>query len=337
MKRTLPWNWYFDAEILRLEQDRIFRRAWQYVGHLGQVAEPGSFFASRAGDVPVVVTRAQDGELRAFLNVCRHRGSVVVDGEGKRETLQCPYHAWTYALDGSLRSAPRADETEPREQLGLVPLRVDTLGPFVFVCASDDALELDEVLGELSDVLPHDGLVFHHRVEYELASNWKIACENFLECYHCAVAHPGFSKAIDVSPDAYALEQHRWHSSQFAQLRGNGGGPRGQFHFVWPNLKVNVYPGRPNVSIGPIWPDGPERASGFLDYFFAEGEEDAWIRDLLELDDQVGREDTALVERVQRGVRAGVLGEGRLLGDSERLIAHFDGLVRNALASSAAS
>jgi choline monooxygenase len=331
MKRTLPWNWYFDAEILRLEQDRIFRRAWQYVGHLGQVAEPGSYFASRAGDVPVVVTRAQDGELRAFLNVCRHRGSVVVGGEGKRETLQCPYHAWTYALDGSLRSAPRADETEPREQLGLVPLRVDTLGPFVFVCASDDALELDDVLGELRDVLPHDGLVFHHRVEYELASNWKIACENFLECYHCAVAHPTFLKAVDVSRDNYGLEEHRWHSSQFAQARGNGAA-RGQFHFVWPNLKVNVYPGKPNLSIGPVWPESPERSRGFLDYFFAPGEEEEWIRDLLELDDQVGREDTALVENVQRGVRAGVLGEGRLLGESERLIAHFDGLVREALA-----
>jgi phenylpropionate dioxygenase-like ring-hydroxylating dioxygenase large terminal subunit len=355
MERTLPWNWYFDAEILRLEQERIFRRAWQYVGHRGQVAEPGSYFAARAGDVPVVVTRAQDGELRAFLNVCRHRGTVVVDGEGRRETLQCPYHAWTYGLDGALRSAPRADETEARETLGLLPLRVEAWGPFVFVNPDADAAPLFEVLGELRSVLPHEGLVFHHRVEYELASNWKIACENFLECYHCAVAHPTFSKHVDVSRDAYGLEEHRWHSSQFAQARaaslgeppgstetpspgpltrtgGSAAGARGQFHFVWPNLKVNVYPGKPNLSIGPVWPESPERSRGFLDYFFAPGEDEGWIRDLLELDDQVGREDTALVERVQRGVRAGVLGEGRLLGESERLIAHFDGLVREALA-----
>jgi choline monooxygenase len=339
MERTLPWNWYFDAEILRLEQERIFRRAWQYVGHLGQVPEPGSFFSSRAGDVPVVVTRAQDGELRAFLNVCRHRGTVVVDGEGRRETLQCPYHAWTYGLDGALRSAPRADETEPREELGLIALRVEAWGPFVFVNPGGDGASLADVLGELRSLLPHDGLVFHHRVEYELASNWKIACENFLECYHCAVAHPTFSKHVDVSREAYGLEEHRWHSSQFAQARtarSEAGEPpgsaAGQFHFVWPNLKVNVYPGRPNLSIGPVWPESPERSRGFLDYFFAPGEDEAWIRDLLELDDQVGREDTALVERVQRGVRAGVLGEGRLLGESERLIAHFDGLVREALA-----
>ena len=333
MESSLPWSWYFDPEILRLEQDAIFRRSWQYVGHLGQVAETGSFFAGRAGDVPVVVTRAADGELRAFLNVCRHRGSVIVEGEGKRASLQCPYHAWTYGLDGSLRAAPRSDETAPRDELGLVPLRVAEWGPFVFVNPETDGPSLEETLGELWSALPVDGLTFHHRVEYALESNWKVACENYLECYHCAVAHPGFSAVIDVSEDEYLLRQHRWHMSQYAHVR-NDGDARGEFHFVWPNLKVNVYPGRPNLSIGPVWPEGPERSLGFLDYFFAPDEDESWIRDLLELDDQVGREDTALVERVQRGVRSGVLTEGRLLGESEQLIAHFDDLVREALAGS---
>jgi choline monooxygenase len=330
VERTLPWNWYFDPEILRREQDAIFRRSWQYVGHRGQVAEPGSYFAGRAGDVPVVVTRPDEGELRAFLNVCRHRGSVVVDGEGRRATLQCPYHAWTYGLDGRLRAAPRSDETAPRDELGLLPLRVDTWGPFVFVNPDLDGPPLRETLGELWNALSFEGLEFHHRVEYELESNWKVACENYLECYHCAVAHPGFSAVVDVSPGEYTLQEHRWHWSQYAHTRDNGAS--GSFHFVWPNLKLNVYPGRPNLSIGPVWPEGPERSRGFLDYFFAPDEEESWIRDLLELDDQVGREDTALVERVQRGVRSGVLGEGRLLSESERLIAGFDRLVRDALA-----
>jgi choline monooxygenase len=333
VESSLPWSWYFDPEILRLEQDAIFRRSWQYVGHLGQAAETGSFFAGRAGDVPVVVTRAADGELRAFLNVCRHRGSVIVEGEGKRASLQCPYHAWTYGLDGSLRAAPRSDETAPREELGLVPLRVAEWGPFVFVNPEADGPSLEETLGELWSALPVDGLAFHHRVEYALESNWKVACENYLECYHCAVAHPGFSAVIDVSEDEYLLRRHRWHMSQYAHVK-NDGDARGEFHFVWPNLKVNVYPGRPNLSIGPVWPEGPERSRGFLDYFFAPDEDESWIRDLLELDDQVGREDTALVERVQRGVRSGVLTEGRLLGESEQLIAHFDDLVREALSVS---
>jgi phenylpropionate dioxygenase-like ring-hydroxylating dioxygenase large terminal subunit len=330
VESTLSWSWYSDPGILRREQERIFRRAWQYIGHLGQVPEPGSYFAGRAGDVPVVVTRAADGELRAFLNVCRHRGSVLAAGEGRRETLQCPYHAWTYGLDGALRAAPRGDEIV-QEGVSLLPMALETWGPFVFVAPDGGGEPLRETLGELADALPVDGLTFHHRAGYELEANWKVACENFLECYHCAVAHPGFSAAVDVSPDSYRLEEHARHSSQYAPARA--GDARGQFHFVWPNLKINVFPGRPNLSIGPIWPDGPERSSGFLDYFFAEGEDEQWIADLLELDDQVGREDKALVENVQRGVRSGVLSEGRLLGESERLIAHFDRLVVEALSS----
>jgi phenylpropionate dioxygenase-like ring-hydroxylating dioxygenase large terminal subunit len=330
MDATLPWSWYTDPEVLRREQERIFRGTWQYVGHEGELAEPGTFLATRAGHVPVVITRPGDDELRAFLNVCRHRGSVVVDGSGKRETLQCPYHAWTYGLDGSLRAAPRASEGIDRESLGLVRLSLDRWGPFLFVNTDRDAAPLAGTLGAVADALPLDGLRFHHRSEYVVDANWKIACENYLECYHCAVAHPGFSAVMDVSPGEYRLVEGDLHSSQYVHAKADGA--VGQFHFVWPNLKINVYPGRPNVSIGPVWPEGPERTAGFLDYFFAEGEDEEWIRDVVELDAQVGREDTALVARVQRGVRSGALETGTLLGESERLIAHFDRLVRNALA-----
>ncbi|MGH3049961.1 MAG: aromatic ring-hydroxylating oxygenase subunit alpha, partial [Gaiellaceae bacterium] len=197
MERTLPYGWYSDPEILRREQERIFRSAWQYAGHTGQLPDGGSgFFTAQAGRVPVVVTRARDGVLRAFVNVCRHRAFPVADGAGSRETLQCPYHAWTYGLDGRLRAAPRAEEEPdfPREELGLVPVAVDTWGPFVFVNACT-ALE-DTVPEPLADALGSmpaqvaelgldvDALVHHHRWETELDANWKIVCENFLECYH---------------------------------------------------------------------------------------------------------------------------------------------------------
>ena len=340
---TLPWAWYTDPDVARLEQERIFRRTWQYAGRADQVAEPGSYFAARAGDVPIVVTRDRDGELHALVNVCRHRGAVVAHGEGKRETLQCGYHAWTYALDGALRAAPRADR-EPGfdgSDLRLVAVAVDTWGPFVFVNPDESAPPLAEVLGDLPTLVESAGidvnrLQFHSRVDYELEANWKIACENYLECYHCAVAHPAFSALVDVSPDAYRLESDRFVFNQFGPLRDgtHAGGEvsRGQFHFVWPNLKINIYPGRPNLSIGPLWPNGAERCAGFLDYFFGEDVEETWIADLLTFDDQVGDEDRALVESVQRGVRAGMIEHGRLLPQSERLIRHFQELVADALA-----
>jgi choline monooxygenase len=329
---TNPWSWYSDREVWEREQERVFRPSWQYVGHAGMVERPGDFFTSRAGRIPVVVTRAEDGPTRAFVNVCRHRGSTIAEGAGNRRTLQCPYHAWTYGLDGRLRAAPRADFDV--EGVGLEPVRLEGWGPFLFVNVDVEAESLADWLGavpaQVSALgLDVDALRFHHRSEWSVEANWKIVAENFLECYHCAVAHPGFSKLVDVSPDAYRLEVGRLHSTQIGPARD--GARRSQFHFVWPNTGINVFPGEPNLSIGPFLPAAADRTDRFLDYFFGPDVGETWITDLLELDDEVGREDTALVERVQLGAGSGAIAEGRLLGDAERLVAHFQGLVREAL------
>lgn len=331
---TNPWAWYSDADVARREQDRIFAQTWQYAGHAGAVERPGDYFTAYAGRIPVAVVRAAD-EVRAFLNVCRHRGSIVVDGAGNRTTLQCPYHAWTYNLDGTLRAAPRADF--PLDEVALAPMRLEAWGPFLFVNADGGAPPLADALGpvpeQVAELLDVDALQFHHRAEWSVEANWKVVAENYLECYHCAVAHPSFSAIVDVSPDAYRLEEGRWHSSQYGPLREDSDDelPRGQFHFVWPNTMVNIFPGRVNLSIGAIIPGAPERTDRILDYFFAPDADDNWVAELLELDDQVGREDTVLVERVQRGVASGALAEGRLLGEAERLVAHFQRLVQDAL------
>src|SRR3954449_2912382 len=160
VERSLPWAWYADADVLRREGERIFARTWQYAGHLGQIGDPGGFFATTAGQIPVVVTRARDGELRAFLNVCRHRGHIVATGSGARETLQCPYHAWTYGLDGKLRAAPRSDEDPafPKDELGLVPVAVDTWGPFLFVNVDRGAEPLADALGSMPAQVAELGL-----------------------------------------------------------------------------------------------------------------------------------------------------------------------------------
>jgi phenylpropionate dioxygenase-like ring-hydroxylating dioxygenase large terminal subunit len=332
-RETNPWLWYSDPEVWSLEQARIFGRSWQYVGHAGTADRPGDFFTARAGRIPIVVTHADDGETRAFVNVCRHRGSIVAEGAGNRKTLQCPYHAWTYGLDGGLRAAPRADFE--LDGVRLEPVRLERWGPFLFVNADADAEPLADSLGPVPAHVAElgldvDALQFHHRAEWSVAANWKVVAENFLECYHCAVAHPGFSALVDVSPDAYRLEVGRLHSTQIGPARDRSS--RSQFHFVWPNTGINVFPGEANLSIGPFVPGAPDRTDRFLDYFFGAGVSEAWISELLELDDEVGREDTALVERVQVGVSSGVSADGRLLGDAERLVAHFQGLVRDALA-----
>ena len=331
MADTYPWRWYSDPAVLAAERERIFRAAWHYVGHAGRLPEPSSYFACTTGGLPVVVTRDGDGELRAFLNVCRHRGSEIVGGAGQRETLQCPYHAWSYGLDGELRSAPRAEREDGFDAsgLGLVPLSLDRWGPFIFVGSGPQSPPPSELLAAVRLPFDPDELVFHERVGYALEANWKIAVENYLECYHCAVAHPGFSCLVDVDPAAYVLEGDGPVWSQYGT--GRDGTGTCVFHLVWPALKINVYPGFANLSIGPVWPETPGRTAGFLDYFFAPDVDDAWATELIAFDDQVGLEDTALVESVQRGVAGGLVERGRLLPESERLIASFQAKVTASL------
>ncbi len=332
---TLPFAWYSDEETLRRERARVFARSWQYAGRTDQVAEPGSFLTTDAGGIPILVVRDKQGELQAFLNVCRHRGSVLVDGCGRRETIQCGYHAWTYALDGSLRAAPRSDR-EPgfdKDEWSLLPASAGTWGPFLFVNPDPEAVPLDEHLGELPAILARDldlsQLVFHSRVEFDSNANWKIVVENFLECYHCPTAHPGFSDAVDVHPDRYRLEPHPTFSAQFCEAKVTG--ERGQFHLIYPNTGINVFPGPPNLSIGPILPNGPNRTERYLDHFFAPDVDEEWRQEFFAFDDQVGREDTALVESVHRGMASGLVERGRLLLSSEPLLAAFQAWLQDRL------
>jgi choline monooxygenase len=344
---TLPWAWYSDPQIAELERSRIFRCSWQYVGHLGELDGPGSYFASHAGGVPVVVTCDRDRQLRALINICRHRGAVVARGAGSRGTLQCPYHAWTYGLDGCLRAAPRSagEEGFELDELGLVPASVGTWGPFVLVNPDRDAEPLERALGDLPEAVAAHGLDlqalrWHSRVQYALNANWKIALENYLECYHCQINHPTLVEVIDER--ALALESQGLRLSQIspANPRVSDGtapfdarGPIGesQYHLLLPGMKFNMLPGHPNLSIGPLWPVSTDRCAGFLDYFFGPEADEQWIEELLEFDNVVGSEDTALIETAQAGTSAGIIEHGRLLAHDDQLIASFRDYVRRRL------
>jgi phenylpropionate dioxygenase-like ring-hydroxylating dioxygenase large terminal subunit len=338
---TLPASWYSDPAVLELERERIFTAAWQYAGPAEKVAEAGSYLASVAGHVPVVVTRAADTELRAFVNVCRHRGHLVAQGAGCRATLQCPYHAWTYELDGTLRKAPRS-EREPAfdaSSLSLLPVAVDMWGPFVFVNPDPEAEPLLDVLGSLPETVARsgldlDGLRFHSHVPWEQPVNWKVALENYLECYHCPVAHPGFSKVIDVDPDSYGLSVAGLVSSQVGRLRAeaaDGDMRQSQYHFVWPNTTINISPGPQNVSIERWVPLEPRRTVEATDYFFGADVPAGRIEESIEFDTQVASEDVALVEAVQRGLDSRAVAQGHLMPESEQLVAAFQRRVHDAL------
>ena len=348
---TLPAGWYADDAVWARERDRIFAATWQYAGRADQVEEPGSFLVSRAGHIPVAIVRGREGTLRGFVNVCRHRGHPVVSGEGRRETLQCPYHAWTYDLDGSLRRAPRAEREEGFDPTGLslLPVAVDTWGPFVFVNPDVEAAPLADTLGALPELIAESGvdlgdLRFHSHHEWEIKSNWKVAIENFLECYHCPTAHPGFSKVIDVDPDAYLLTIGAAYSSQVGQVResalaGNGKAPyvprgsvtQAQYHFIWPNTTISIEAGPPNIAIERWVPTGLRTTAEVTDYYFGPDVPESQIQEVIEFGTQVGEEDLVLCESVQQGLDSRAVPQGRLMRESEQLIHDFQTKVAEAL------
>jgi choline monooxygenase len=348
---SLPTSWYTDPDILQREREQIFRRAWQYVGRSVQVSQVGDYFTAAVGPVPVVVVRSEDG-LRAFVNVCRHRRHEVVSGAGNRKVFQCPYHAWTYGLDGRLRAAPRSDREEgfDRADFPLLPVAVDVWGPFVFADVGGQAGPLAGVLAELPAIIAQsgldlDGLRFHGREEWRAGANWKVMIENFLECYHCPVQHPGFSTVVDVDEASYGLRAYEWFSSQVAPVRRSALEGRGrkaaydvrgavmqaQYHWLWPNLTISINPGAPNLSLDVWMPDGAEATRGFSEHYFGPDVTEAQRGEIIEFNHQVSREDDALTDSVQRGLRAGLPAQGRLLTRSEHLVIHFQKLVLSAL------
>jgi phenylpropionate dioxygenase-like ring-hydroxylating dioxygenase large terminal subunit len=350
---TLPASWYVDSDVFEHERTLVFERSWQYVGHVARLARPGDYLTAMLGSVPVVVVRNDDSELAGFVNVCRHRCAEVVLGAGHRNVLQCHYHAWTYDLDGKLVSAPRSDR-EPDfdvSALCLEPIRVESAGPLVFANASPDGPSLADHLGALPDLMAEDGLDLDtvrlvERSEWEVEANWKIVVENFGECYHCPVAHPGFSRMMEVGPDSYHLDSAEWWSRATTSLRSwpedrkpdlayDPSGPleRAQFAFLWPNFTIVQNPGPMNAMVFYFVPKGPTRTLVISEYLFAEGTPEAVVRGMIDFNVVVGGEDQRLVESVQRGMQSGRVRQGRLLLDSERLIQHFQGLVYRALGS----
>jgi choline monooxygenase len=346
---TLPADWYVDPAVYEAEIGRIFRHCWQYVGLSERLARPGDYFTCALGDIPIVVLRDREGCLRAFINVCRHRGCVLIpDGYGNRKALQCGYHAWTYDLDGSLRAAPgeKLERDFDRADFGLLPAQVEAWGPFVFVNPDCAAPSLSDILGELPRLVEETGINLstlrcRHTDRYEIAANWKVVVDNYLECYHCPVAHPAFADLIDL--DQYTIRAYPFYSTQTGPvtdaaragregLYAVGEGVEAGFYvYLWPTFMLNIYPGPGNVSLNLVLPEGPERTLVRYEYCFADAVSEEETRDFMRFIDQVQREDTALCESVQRGLRSGAFGQGRLMLARERALQHFQRLVFRAL------
>jgi choline monooxygenase len=232
----LPPDCYVDDSFYQRELQTIFERGWVMVGRVDRLPAAGHFFTAEFGRTRLILTRADDGALHALANTCRHRGAPLLQGQGQCKTIACPYHAWTYGLDGTLLGAPGMKESlnfDTRDY-PLHRVRVDTWGGFIFVCLAADTPALADWLGDLPQRLAMYG--FEHmrsarRVSYELACNWKVWVENFMEGYHIPTVHRSTlsrQKAINIPEDPGRGEYtaiYERHEGTRALLHGDSGFP----------------------------------------------------------------------------------------------------------------
>ena len=352
---TLPGRLYTDADTLARERTALFFRAWHYAGGLSELRLPGDYVTTRLFDQNVIVIRGRDGKLRGFHNVCQHRAHELLEGSGNTRTIVCPYHAWSYTDDGRLLSA-RGLEKQPdfdAARFCLKPVRIDVLADaLVFFNLDPHATALAETAGDLDAdlraMLPAlPGYPARPVGEAKrIAANWKVVVDNFLECYHCAPAHPAFCDLVDMA--SYRMTAQGLWSSQKGTLRhGNNaaypvaddGEQRALFWWLFPSTVINVMPGQPEVVVGTILPDGVGHTVRRFQRFAPEGAQPDPAREIYERE-VFGPEDVAICESVQRGLNSLGFDRGRIVHDTttphhgEAAVHHFHQLVLRALAAS---
>jgi len=210
-KRALDQQFYTDPEIYRLDFDRIFMRSWLYAGHVSEIPDHGDWFLFEPGKESVIIIRSESGEINALVNVCRHRGSRIrSESKGCSRRLTCPYHGWTYGLDGKLLVAAHMNDDFDKSTTGLHKLHCEILEGMIFVNFDQQPSPFEPVRKALGECLrPYrlDRAKVAHRMSYPIESNWKLAVENYTECYHCATAHPEYSAGHSLAkPEARSSE-----------------------------------------------------------------------------------------------------------------------------------
>ena len=323
MQRTLPARLYDDPDAWRRERDGLFRHVWLFAGHEAEAVEPGDWFGFDIAGWPIVVVRGKDGELRAFHNVCRHRAGPLVEGDrGRCEgELVCRYHGWRYALDGRLRAAVgfgHADGFDPRD-FGLFALHLQVWRGLVFVAVEQPERDLADLVAPLEAMLRTRGLDVARpalRRRHDLACDWKIYAENYLEGYHIGAVHPRLAEELGGARYVVRVQDQ----VVFQEAEGVNDGPQaGVWGWLWPNLGINVY--RDGAMIERMTPTSPGRVR--LDYLFLnDGGADA-LGDSLEASDRLTAEDAAICEAVQRNLSAGIYDTGALSPAQEPAVAWF--------------
>jgi glycine betaine catabolism A len=335
--KTLPQRYFVSPIIFGEEQEKIFSRQWVLVGHQGQIAQAGDYFTAEIAGESLIVVQDKRGEIHGFYNVCRHRGSRLIENRnGQAVGIQCPYHAWTYALDGRLIGAPHMDDMPGFDKTdhSLHAVNLASWEGFIFVNLEDaSATASTQRGGYISPekwFAPLDGkfsrwnlsaLRSAKRIEYEVRANWKLIFQNYSECYHCAGVHPELSKISphdsaenDLTQGPFLGGFMRINKNRSLTMSGNACslpvGHFGQedFHLVFyysmfPNMLLSLHPDY--VMVHQLLPQSPERTLIFCNWLFhpeAFEREDFNPDDAIEFWDMVNKQDWHVCELSQQGI-----------------------------------
>jgi choline monooxygenase len=315
--QTIPAAWYTDARVAALERENVFARTWQAVGRAEQLEKPGQYLTATVADEPIVVVRGSDNQLRAFFNVCRHHAMTVMNEPcGEAQHLRCPYHGWTYNLEGELRGMTEFEGVchFDRAQNGLVPVRVETWERFVFVNLDPQAAPLHTFLGFAQ-------LTFVERRSYTQNCNWKVYVDNFLDGgYHVPHMHKGLNSVLDYknytieNVDRLCIQSSpvAIDSDSEASAAATRNGNRAFYFWQYPNFMLNWYEGYLDTNL--VIPLGVDRCEVVFDFYFAntDPEHMPYVRESISVSERVQQEDIIICDGVQRGLTSRAYQAGRL-------------------------
>jgi len=326
--RTLSRRYLISPELFALEQERIFSKQWLCVGHQSQAARPGDYFVPDVVGESLIILRDQNRAMRGFYNVCRHRGTRICEQKSGqlRETLQCPYHAWTYGLDGRLLGAPHMENVNGFDKadhsLRLVNLAL--WEGFIFVNLSESPTPLETVFAPLAQKFIYWNLPrlrSARRIEYHVRANWKLIFQNYSECYHCPLVHPALSKMTPYDAAENDLIEGPFLGGFMPITKGNSltisgnasAMPVGDikeedhrrvfYYSIFPNMLLSLHPDY--VMVHQIWPQSPDRVHIFCDWFFhpnAFEQSGFHPEDAVQFWDTTNRQDWHVCELSQQGI-----------------------------------
>lgn len=357
---TIPAHYYYDKDVFEREKRNIFYNSWVFAGFVDDVAKPGDFITATVIDQPVFVIRDKEGQLRAFYNVCQHRGHLLLSGNGSAKRITCPFHSWSYDLEGALVSAPN-EENVPnfcRGDFSLSEVRVEEFCRMLFVNLAPGSGSFAETVPGLKEqiygVVPELDTLFHAaKDEISIDANWKMIFDG-LECYHCPFIHPGVMNSKDdymtkeiTSQDFDNFSWHVFHGNREVIDGRNGHTPPEwadrvdsydlNLWYVWPNLMIMSHPGRANLKVAHAWPQSPDHTIRYIDHFLTSPEPSAQDRAQMARHREVFDQDIEAMLSQQAGMKSLGYRQGRLMVDearswrSEHSTHHFQGMVWRAL------